>query len=166
MNIIENVLTKINLENNYCKILEISTDTGTSIIQFKKILNNSHCFYINCNYQDYKNIILNNINVSNFKNEIILLNEKFNSLDEKEILFEINKQNFKIDLIHINCNDLEFNFYTILYLSWKLLNKNGMLLITKCFNDLYLNVINNFFNKLDITLINDKECFVIKKNIL
>ena len=39
-----------------------------------------------------------------------------------------------------------------------------MFLITKCFNDLYLNVINNFFNKLDITLINDKERIVIKKN--
>ena len=152
------------MENSCSKILEISTDTGTSIIQFKKILNNSCYYYINCNYKDNKNIILNNISVSNFNDSIILLNDKFNSLDEKEILFEMNKQNFKIDFIHINCNDLEFNLSIILFLSWKLLNQYGILLITKCFNDLYLNIINYFFNKLDITLINDKECIVIKKN--
>ena len=98
------------------------------------------------------------------KDEIILLNEKFNSLDEKEILFEINEQNFKTDFIHINSNGFELNLCIILFLSWKLLNKNGILLITKCFSDLYLNIINHFFYKLDITLINDKECIIIKKN--
>jgi tetratricopeptide (TPR) repeat protein len=161
---IENILTKIKLENNCSKILEISTDTGTSIVQFNKILNNSKCYYINCNYENNKNIIVNNFSVSNFKDEIILLNEKFNSLDEKEILFEINKQNFKTDFIHINSYGLELNLCTILFLAWKLLNKNGILLITKCFSDLYLNIINHFFNKVDITLISDKECIVIKKN--
>lgn len=162
--IVENILTKIKLENSSSKILEISSDTGTSIIQFKKILNNSECYYINCNYEKNKNIIVNNFNVSNLKDKIILLNENFNSLDEKEILFEINKQNFKIDFIHINCNHLEFDLSIILFLSWKLLNQTGLLLITECFNDLYLNAINKFFNKLDITLISDKECIIIKKN--
>ena len=162
--IIENILIKIKLENNCSKILEISNDTGTSIIQFKKILNNSECFYINCNYENNKNIIINNFSVSNLKDEIILLNEKFNSLDEKEILFEINKQNFKTDFIHINSNGFELNLCIILFLSWKLLNKNGILLITKCFSDLYLNIINHFFNKLDITLISDKDCVLLKKN--
>lgn len=161
---IENILTKIKLENNCSKILEISNDTGTSIVEFKKILNNSCCYYINCNYKNNKNIIINNFSVSNLKDEIILLNEKFNSSDEKEILFEINKQNFKTNFVHINSYDLEFNLCTILFLSWKLLNKNGILLITKCFSDLYLNIINHFFNKVDITLISDKECIVIKKN--
>jgi len=162
--IVENILTKIKLENSYSKILEISTDVGTSIIQFKKILKNSECYYINCNYENNKNIILNNFSVLNFKDEIILLNEKFNNLDEKDILLEINKQNFKTNFIHINCNYIEFNFCIILFLSWKILNKNGILLITKYFSDLYLNIINYFFNNLDITLISDKECIVILKN--
>lgn len=162
--IIENILTKIKLENFFPNILEISCDTGTSIINFKKILNNSCCYYINYKYEDYKKIIFRNITISNLNNNIILLNEKFKINDANEILFEINKQNFKMDLIHINCNELKLNICIILFLSWKLLNKNGILLISKCFENLYLDRINFFFNKLDITLITDKELIVIKKN--
>jgi len=137
--IFENILDS--LKNRKSKILEVGTFVGTSIIHMLNYLPEAIGFTIdrwknynesvnNVNYNilsnieenNTENIYFNNISIYNLSSRITTL--KGDSTDM--LLFLINNNHF-FDFIYVDASHKAFNCYSDLILSWKLLNKNGIL---------------------------------------
>jgi predicted O-methyltransferase YrrM len=137
--IFENILD--NLKDKKSKILEIGTFVGTSIIHMLNYLPNSIAFTIDRwkNYDEsfdnknhYKlnhieennteNIYYNNIKISNLSSRITTLKG-----DSANMLLYLIINNHFFDFIYVDASHKAFDCYSDLFLSWKLLNKNGIL---------------------------------------
>jgi len=128
-----------NLEN--CKILEIGTFTGTSIIHILKELpnsiattidrwenyieycnNNSIDILENIEQYDVENIYKKNIKNMGYQNRIETL--KGNS---RNILLQLIKNNRTFDFIYVDGSHTAFDCYLDCELSWNLLSKSGFM---------------------------------------
>ena len=137
--IFENILD--HFKNRKSKILEIGTFVGTSIINMLNYLPEAIGFTIdkwknynesvqnknldilnNIEQNNTENIYFNNISIYNLSSRITTL--KGDSTDM--LLFLINNNHF-FDFIYVDASHKAFDCYSDLILSWKLLNKNGIL---------------------------------------
>ena len=137
--IFENILD--HFKNRKSKILEIGTFVGTSIIHMLNYLPEAIGFTIdkwknynesfqnkninllnNIEQNNTENIYFNNISLSNLSTRITTL--KGDSTDM--LLFLINNNHF-FDFIYVDASHKAFDCYSDMVLSWKLLNKNGIL---------------------------------------
>jgi len=160
--IFNNVLNKIKIDVSFPNILEISNDTSISIIIIKQKLNNSSCYYINeILNKYYKNLIDYNLKKSNLLNKINIFLTKINHK-----LIDFYNNNLLMNLIHINCYNFEYELYLYLDLTFNILNYDGILILTNCNSIIKTDIINKFINNNNnnITILNEKYCFVIQKN--
>lgn len=137
--------------NNQCKILEIGTYTGTSLIQIMKYFQNPKATVIDSwkNYNEENNKIPNknmeNIEQNNIKNVFINNIIKANIFDKVTMIHEDSNLALKhmmnnylsnsFDLIYIDGSHKLLESYTDIIFSHFLLNKNGLLII----DDVYYN---------------------------
>lgn len=165
---ISNTLNNISFKFENLNVLEISNDTCTSIIYIHKILKNSCCYYLNeIKEESYKKVITANLKKYNLTNTINVFLIKINH----KLIDFYNNKNF-MHLIHINCENFEYNLYLYLQLSWNILVKDGILLLT--FYDINqliqksqqidkIKIINNFLYNNNITSIIENNCLIITK---
>jgi hypothetical protein len=126
------------------KVLEVGTYAGISLINIVKLIPNSIGFGIdkwsnyieNCNNNNTVEM-LNNIDelkveASFYKNiEVEGLKERIHGIkaDSYEVLFEMMKENKMFDFIYVDGSHLSFDCYSDLMISWRLLEKGGILAI-------------------------------------
>ena len=131
--------------NNECKILEIGTYTGTSLIQIMKKFQNPKATVIDLwkNYDEENNQIVNTemkkIEDNNIKNVFIDNMIKANIFDKVTIIQDDSNKALvqmldkhsknSFDLIYVDGSHKLFESYTDIILSHFLLNKNGLLII-------------------------------------
>lgn len=119
------------------KVLEIGTYTGISLINIVKLIPNSIGIGIDkwSNYNETE--LLDNIDElqvesSFYKNsKISELEDRIKGIkgDSTEVLIEMIKNNESYDFIYVDGSHLLLDCYSDLILSWKLLNKGGVLAI-------------------------------------
>jgi hypothetical protein len=137
--------------NNYPKVLsgeqinvlEVGTYTGISLINIVKLIPNSIGYgldkwsnYIEC-YNNKTVEMLNNIDeleveTSFYKNvKVEGLEDRIKGIkgDSYEVLFEMMKENKMFDFIYIDGSHMSFDCYSDLIISWRLLEKGGILAI-------------------------------------
>ena len=139
------------------KVLEVGTYTGISLINIVKLIPNSIGVGIDkwSNYEEYYNgdkalEILQNmdelqIEKSFYKNIATeSLDKRITGIkgDSKDVLFKMIMNKERYDLIYVDGSHLAFDCYSDLILSWRLLNKGGLLAI----NDYLYNSDENFVN--------------------
>jgi predicted O-methyltransferase YrrM/GR25 family glycosyltransferase involved in LPS biosynthesis len=115
----------IRLYNN-CQILEIGTYVGTSVIGMLQYLPFAKATTIdkwNENQPNIENIFYDNIKTAEFTDRITILKG-----DSCDVLIDLIKQNKTYDIINIT-NKQCLDCYTDCLLAWKILNKNGLLII-------------------------------------
>jgi predicted O-methyltransferase YrrM len=143
-NIIENECEK-SKENAKIKVLEIGVYTGTSLINIVKLIPNSIGYAVDA-WENYKEtdlsekIVENNIEQIFYKNiEIagLSLDKDIKCVKGKslDILMEFYKNQTTFDFIYVDGSHLLLDAYIDIILSWKLLNKGGILAI----DDVYYN---------------------------
>lgn len=129
--------------NNYkrdtepIKVLEVGTYTGISLIHILQLIPNSIGIGLDkwTNYDEIE--LLENmdeleIEASFYKNiKTAGLEERIQGIkgDSYDVLFEMLKENRIFDFIYIDGSHLSFDCYSDLMLSWKLLNRGGLLAI-------------------------------------
>jgi predicted O-methyltransferase YrrM len=132
----------IKLYNN-CKILEIGTFVGTSIIAMLQYLPRAHATTIDkwSNYiEKYNNGIISSLNqmVQNNVEQIFFDNiekagvkNRINAMkgDSSNLLLELIKKNNIFDIIYVDGSHTCIDCYTDCLLAWQILNKNGLLII-------------------------------------
>jgi len=119
------------------KVLEVGTYTGISLIHILQLIPNSVGVGVDkwCNYNETE--LLENIDELKIKDSFYKniktagLEERIQGIegDSYEILFEMLKENRTFDFIYIDGSHLSFDCYSDLILSWKLLNRGGLLAI-------------------------------------
>lgn len=159
-NIFENILyqNKDNIE----KILEIGSYTGISLIRMLEICDKASAYAVD-NWENYlefdtngMNKIMSNIESNNIQN-IFIENIKLKNFDSRIKIFKddsfsalikfIEKKE-RFDLIYVDASHLMFDSFMDIMLSWKLLNKNGLLIIDDVlFENNKQNILENFINK-------------------
>jgi GR25 family glycosyltransferase involved in LPS biosynthesis len=127
-----------------CHILEIGTYVGTSIIGMLQYLPNAHATTIDRweNYiEKYNNeniSYLNQMEQNNVEHifydniEKSAINKcKINAMkgDSSDLLIELIKQNSAFDIIYVDGSHTCIDCYTDCLLAWKILNKNGLMII-------------------------------------
>lgn len=156
--------TKVDNGKEPIKILEIGTYTGISLINIVKLIPNSIGLGIDkwSNYNEIellKNIDELEVESSFYKNSKISgLEDRIKGIkgDSFEVLIEMIKNNESYDFIYVDGSHLAFDCYSDLILSWKLLQKGGVLAIddylynTDCLViDSPFEGINHFLNKFE-----------------
>jgi len=127
------------------KVLEVGTYAGISLINIVKLIPNSIGFgvdkwsnYIECEDCNNKTVeMLNNmdelkVEASFYKNiDISGLKDRIQGVkgDSYEVLFEMMKENKMFDFIYVDGSHLSFDCYSDLMISWRLLEKGGILAI-------------------------------------
>ena len=125
------------------KVLEVGTYAGISLINIVKLIPNSIGYGLDkwSNYiedDDLNNLeILNNIDElevekSFYKNIAVEgLTDRISGIkgDSYEVLFEMMKENKRFDFIYIDGSHLSFDCYSDLMISWRLLERGGILAI-------------------------------------
>lgn len=129
---------------NTIKVLEVGTYAGISLINIVKLIPNSIGFGIDkwSNYIEACNNnktveMLNNmdelkVEASFYKNiDISGLKDRIQGIkgDSYEVLFEMMKENKMFDFIYVDGSHLSFDCYSDLMISWRLLDKGGILAI-------------------------------------
>jgi tetratricopeptide (TPR) repeat protein len=153
---------------NTIKVLEVGTYTGISLINIVKLIPNSIGFGIDkwSNYIEGDNNktveILNNIDelkveASFYKNIAVEgLENRIHGVkgDSYEVLFKMMKENKNFDFIYVDGSHLSFDCYLDLVISWKILDKGGILAIDdylynmgKSIIDSPYEAVNNFLQK-------------------
>jgi hypothetical protein len=131
----------LKFQNSSCKILEIGTYTGTSIIHIMNFFKFPEGYVIDKweNYiekNDNKNIeILEKIKHNNIEDKFIKNITKAGFIDKikiykgdaNEILLD--NIDLRFDLIYVDGSHLLLDSYVDIILSWKMLNKGGILII-------------------------------------
>lgn len=126
-----------------CEILEIGTYTGVSIINMLYYIENSHATVIDKwkNYIEQENTryieqfevensFYKNINTVGMNDRITVY--KGQSFDK---LLQLYKENKTFDVIYVDGSHMLFDAYVDTITSWKLLNKNGLMIL----DDYYFN---------------------------
>jgi len=124
-------------ETDPVKVLEVGTYTGISLIHILQLIPNSIGVGIDMWSNYNENELLNNmdeleIEESFYKNiKTAGLEERIQGIkgDSYEVLFEMFKENKTFDFIYIDGSHLSFDCYSDLILSWKILNRGGLLAI-------------------------------------
>lgn len=125
------------LKKNIIKILEVGTYTGISLINIVKLIPNSIGVGLD-KWADYNEVeLLNNINAlkieSSFYKNIRTegLEDRIKGIkgDSYEVLFQMINNNERFHFIYIDGSHLAFDCYSDLILSWRLLEKGGLLAI-------------------------------------
>jgi len=125
------------------KVLEVGTYTGISLINIVKLIPNSIGYgvdkwtnYIegnnNNNVEMLNNIDEMNVESSFYKNiSVEGLSDRISGIkgDSYEVLFEMMKEGKMFDFIYIDGSHLSFDCYSDLMISWRLLEKGGILAI-------------------------------------
>jgi predicted O-methyltransferase YrrM len=132
-----NNYVKFKNDNEPIKVLEVGTYTGISLIHIIQMIPNSVGIGLDkwSNYDEIE--LLQNmdeleIEVSFYKNiKTAGLEERIKGIkgDSYDVLFEMLKENRIFDFIYIDGSHLSFDCYSDLMLSWKLLNRGGLLAI-------------------------------------
>lgn len=131
--IFKSILDK--LQNINCKILEIGTYTGTSIINMLKYLPNAKATVIDM-WEDYEendllqsmkknrieDVFLNNIKISNVMDRITIIKG-----DSKDALINLLLTNNKYDFIYVDGSHKCLDCYSDMIFSWELLKSGGIL---------------------------------------
>ena len=141
LDIFKNIIHNFNMKNKNktTQILEIGTYSGISLIKIMEMIPNSTATAIDSfqNYNEDNLEILKKIE-ENKVEEIFYKNIKTAKLQDKvrllkgdsfEILLDLVKENEKYDFIYLDGSHTCFNVYSDLILSWKLLNKGGVIAI-------------------------------------
>lgn len=124
-------------KNGKIKVLEVGTYAGISLINIVKSIPNSIGFGVD-KWENYDEInLLNNIDEleveSSFYKNIITegLEDRIKGIkgDSGEILFQMMMDKEDFDFIYIDGSHLSFDCYSDLIISWRLLNKGGLLAI-------------------------------------
>jgi len=156
LNVIENFKNKYvsNLDRP-AKILEIGAYTGISLIRIVKSIPNSRGFGIGLdkwiNEEHYESLEIEksfhkNVDAENLSGRITAIKG-----DSKEILFNM-IQNIDIyDFIYLDGSNKSLDCYLDIFLSWKLLNKGGIMVINNCLyendSDTSFQVVNKFLKE-------------------
>ena len=146
-----------------CNILEIGVFVGTSVIGMLQYLPDSTAVVLD-NWEEQSNaedIFYTNIKVANMESRIkVFKNQPY--------LYLISQKNKTFDFINVNGNIEDLIIHCLL--SWKLLNKNGILSISKfekhgITNETFTKKINHFLDKikLEYSLLDNEFNFFIKK---
>ena len=132
-----NNYVKLRRESEPIKVLEVGTYTGISLIHILQLIPNSIGIGLDkwSNYDEIE--LLENmdeleIEASFYKNiKTAGLEERIQGIkgDSYDVLFEMLKENRIFDFIYIDGSHLSFDCYSDLMLSWKLLNRGGLLAI-------------------------------------
>jgi hypothetical protein len=144
--------------NRRAKILEINTNTGASLIAVVKLISKSQGLGIDNwkNYNGLNEIDSLEIEKSFYKNIATEnLTHRINSMkgDSKDILVDmVAKNDVGFDFIYINGIREISNFNMDIFLSWKLLNKGGIIAINAGYYNLNNKLNDNIGNKLTISL--------------
>ena len=165
------------------KILEVGTYTGISLINIVKLIPNSIGFgldkwnnYIETNYIQCST--LKNVEVLNYIDEIEVeasfyknvavegLENRIHGIkgDSYEVLFEMMKENKRFDFIYIDGSHLAFDCYSDLMISWRLLEKGGILAIDDYLFNMEGTLVNSPFEGVNHFLKkHDKEIKILHK---
>ena len=145
------------------KILEIGTYTGISLINIVKLIPNSLGYGVDrwINYEEIE--LLNNIDElqieSSFYKNVCSegLEERIFGIkgDSEKVLFDMVLKNDTYDFIYVDGSHLMLDCYSDLILSWKILNKDGILAIddylynlgNKLITDSPYEAVNHFIKK-------------------
>ena len=144
-------------KNRKTKILEVGTYAGTSLIKFVEMIPNSYGVgldmwenYKECNY-DLENSTLSNVKNNKIR-ESFYRNLKIMNLqnriegrkgDSKDLLIQMIINGEIFDFIYVDGNHTCLTTYVDLVLSWKILNKGGLMVIDDyLFNGNDTNVLN------------------------
>lgn len=139
------------------KVLEIGTYTGISLINIVKLIHNSIGIGID-RWSNYNEIeLLENIDElevesSFYKNSRISgLEDRIKGIkgDSTEVLIEMIKNNESYDFIYVDGSHLLLDCYSDLILSWKLLNKGGVLAIDDYLYNVDGGVVNSPFESVN-----------------
>jgi hypothetical protein len=160
-------------------ILEIGTYSGVSLINIVKLIPNSIGYGID-KWEDYtyftedgkeeyvyaKSLEIEKSFYKNIKNK--KLHDKIIGMkgDSKELLQEILCiKNISFDLIYINNTNHYNNLYIDLFLSWKLLNKKGMLIVNNYKIKNIFQTVNTFLIEIknQYKILNDKYRLFLEK---
>ena len=132
-----NYYIKLRSDTEPIKVLEVGTYTGISLIHILQLIPNSVGIGLD-KWSNYNEIeLLENmdeleIEASFYKNiKTAGLAERIQGIkgDSYEVLFEMLRENRIFDFIYIDGSHLSFDCYSDLILSWKLLNRGGLLAI-------------------------------------
>ena len=132
-----NYYVKLRSDTEPIKVLEVGTYTGISLIHILQLIPNSIGIGLDkwTNYDEtelLENMDELEIEVSFYKNiKTAGLEERMKGMkgDSYEVLFEMLRENRIFDFIYIDGSHLSFDCYSDLILSWKLLNRGGLLAI-------------------------------------
>lgn len=125
-----------NFRNKKCRILEIGTYSGTSVINMLQYLPDATATVIDI-WKDYdenkllesieknriEEIFYHNISIAGMKDRIIVKKN-----DSKKVLMDFIRENTNFDLIYVDGSHTYIDCYTDLTLSWELLSVGGMLI--------------------------------------
>jgi len=166
------------LNKESIKVLEVGTYTGISLINIIKLIPNSIGYgldkwsnYIEGNALNKVDILDNmdelEVESSFYKNvKVEGLEHRIKGIkgDSYEVLFEMMKENNMFDFIYIDGSHLSFDCYSDLLMSWRLLERGGLLAIDDylynsegAFIDSPFEGINHFLKK------HDKEIKILHK---
>jgi predicted O-methyltransferase YrrM len=132
-----NNYVKLRCDTEPVKVLEVGTYTGISLIHILQLIPNSIGIGLDkwTNYDEIElleNMDQLEIEASFYKNiKTAGLEERIQGIkgDSYDVLFEMFKENRNFDFIYIDGSHLSFDCYSDLILSWKLLNRRGLLAI-------------------------------------
>lgn len=132
-----NNYVKLRYDTEPIKVLEVGTYTGISLIHILQLIPNSIGIGLDkwTNYDEtelMENMDELEIEASFYKNiKTAGLEERMKGIkgDSYEVLFEMLRENKTFDFIYIDGSHLSFDCYSDLILSWKLLNRGGLLAI-------------------------------------
>lgn len=165
LEIFRNILQPYN-ELKRCNILEIGTYAGSSVINLLNHIKNSIATVVDDwkNYQDngktryieelaVEESFYKNINSAGLMSRISVY--KGNTINK---ILQLYKENKKFDIIHVDAGRLEkeHEMYMVLTMSWKLMNKNGMLILENLKEPV------NYFTEVHQIVHNDRCAFLRK----
>jgi len=131
--VFESMLEKF--KNKKCKILEVGTYVGTSVINMLKYLPDATATVIDMWINYYEHNLLGSIEENNIE-EIFYNNLKKVDIkhrvrvlegDSKNILVDMVKKREKYDFIYVDGSHKCLDCYNDMVLSWRLLSNNGIL---------------------------------------
>jgi hypothetical protein len=136
----KNYKTDKDIYYNNIKILEIGTYTGVSLINIVKLIHNSIGYGLDKweTYEDNELLtnkdtleieisFYNNVKNANMENKIFGIKDL--SINK---LIQFIQNNTKFDFICVNKTQVLLDYYTILVLSWSILENGGILVIEDC----------------------------------
>ena len=135
------------------KVLEVGSFTGISLINIVKLIPNSIGIGIDKWSNSDEKELLNNINSlkiedSFYKNiRVEGLEERIKGIkgDSSEVLFQMVMKKEIYDFIYIHGNNISFDGYSELIMSWRLLSKGGLLIIDDYLYNSEQNIVDSQF---------------------